>query len=249
MCNEILGLCKNPHIEELPVEKVAANILSTKPDFLKNDDFINNLYAQIASDTNPREVIKTVHISDIHMDKKYLEGALVKCGSYLCCRAEMGMPGPGQAGAREWGERTCDTVPKLVENMMQFIANDLNPDMMFWTGDNAAHNDWDNSVEEVIDYTVSISDMIKEAFKGKNLTVVPTHGNHDTWPTDQHDFNVPSPVLAGISQAWVDFIGDEAAAKYKENGFYSVDVSKLKNGKTLPAGSKIITLNTNACEM
>lgn len=95
MCNEILGLCKNPHIEELPVEKVAANILSTKPDFLKNDDFINNLYAQIASDTNPREVIKTVHISDIHMDKKYLEGALVKCGSYLCCRAEMGMPGPG----------------------------------------------------------------------------------------------------------------------------------------------------------
>ena len=68
--------------------------------------------------------------------------------------------------------------------MMQFIANDLNPDMMFWTGDNAAHNDWDNSVEEVIDYTVSISDMIKKAFKGKNLTVVPTHGNHDTWPTD-----------------------------------------------------------------
>ena len=45
MCNEILGLCSNPHIEELKVENVAANILSTKPDFLKNDDFINNLYA------------------------------------------------------------------------------------------------------------------------------------------------------------------------------------------------------------
>ena len=45
MCNEILGLCSNPHIEELKVENVAANILSTKPDFLKIDDFINNLYA------------------------------------------------------------------------------------------------------------------------------------------------------------------------------------------------------------
>ena len=49
----------------------------------------------MAADTNPREVIRTVHISDIHMDKKYLEGALVECGSYLCCRAEFGMPGPG----------------------------------------------------------------------------------------------------------------------------------------------------------
>ena len=118
ICNELLGLCKNPVIKELDLETVVGNILSTKPDFLKSDDFINKLYAEIAADAKQREVIRTVHMSDAHMDKDYLVGALVECGSYLCCRAEFGMPGPGQTAAREWGERTCDTVPKTVENML-----------------------------------------------------------------------------------------------------------------------------------
>jgi hypothetical protein len=186
-------------------------------------------------------------MSDAHMDKEYLVGALVECGSYLCCRAEFGMPGPGQTAAREWGERTCDTVPKTVENMLQFVANEVNPDVIFWTGDNSAHNIWSNTVEEVTDYTGTITNMIKDAIAGKDITVVATHGNHDTWPTDEEDFNKPSPILNSIGEMWNDWLGDEATAKYKEYGYYSLDLN-LKNGKSLPTGSKLISLNTNACE-
>jgi len=46
---------------------------------------------------------------------------------------------------------------------------------------------------------------------------------------------------------WNDWLGDEASAKYGVFGYYSLDLS-LKNGKSLPTGSKLIALNTNACE-
>ena len=35
--------------------------------------------------------------------------------------------------------------------------------------------------------------------------------------------------------------------KYSEYGFYAMDL-KLLNGKELPAGSKVVAYNTNACD-
>ena len=31
MCNEVLGLCKGPHIEEISLESVVDKVLATKP--------------------------------------------------------------------------------------------------------------------------------------------------------------------------------------------------------------------------
>ena len=44
ICNERLGLCESPIITELDLNTVVDNILATKPESLKNDDFIQNMY-------------------------------------------------------------------------------------------------------------------------------------------------------------------------------------------------------------
>lgn len=56
--------------------------------------------------------------------------------------------------------------------------------MLFWTGDNSAHNVWSNTNEEVIDYMVNITETIKQQFADANIAVFPIQGNHDTWPVN-----------------------------------------------------------------
>lgn len=56
--------------------------------------------------------------------------------------------------------------------------------MIMWTGDNSSHNTWDNTVEEVLDYTQTVTTMIQDAVKDSLISVFPIHGNHDTFPVD-----------------------------------------------------------------
>lgn len=57
-------------------------------------------------------------------------------------------------------------------------------DAVFWTGDNSPHNTWDNSNEEVTHYTKVLTAEIKDSFKGTNIPIYPSTGNHDTWPVN-----------------------------------------------------------------
>ena len=85
-------------------------ILATKPESLKNDDFVDNLYLEIIQTQTKRDTIKAVHLTDTHIDTEYAPGSKVDCGGYLCCRAEYGMAGPGERAAGEWGDNggKCD---------------------------------------------------------------------------------------------------------------------------------------------
>ena len=47
----------------------------------------------------------------------------------------------------------CDTPQQTFGSLMDFVVSEIAPDVLFWTGDNSAHNVWDNSLEEVIGYT------------------------------------------------------------------------------------------------
>ena len=67
---------------------------------------------------------------------------------------------------------------------MDYIVNEVKPDVIFWTGDNSSHNIWDNTLEEVTHYTELVTNVIKDATKGTDITVLPIHGNHDCWPVD-----------------------------------------------------------------
>ena len=120
--------------------------------------------------------------------------------------------------------------------------------MIVWTGDNSPHNVWDNSEDEAIDATVSITKMIKDVFKN-DVTIAPIHGNHDTWPIDQFDFSWPNSnrAIKSIADAWIDWLEPETLKTYRRFGYYS---QKLKVPKLQRAGqnTKIIGVNTQACD-
>ena len=89
-CDEYLGVCSQPVYEYIDLTKVVGEILATKPLNIRNDDFVNQMYAQIAADPNFRETYLAVHISDAHLDNLYTEGTVMNCPGYLCCHESDG---------------------------------------------------------------------------------------------------------------------------------------------------------------
>jgi len=57
--------------------------------------------------------------------------------------------------------------------MLDFVKEEVNPDVFFWTGDNSAHNVWSNTNEEIIEYVFNITETVKEIFEGTNISVYP----------------------------------------------------------------------------
>jgi sphingomyelin phosphodiesterase len=115
--------------------------------------------------------------------------------------------------------------------MLEFVRDEVNPDLFFWTGDNSAHNVWDNTNDEVTAYVVNVTETIKQEFAGTNITVFPIQGNHDTWPVNVQDFskagiNVP---INDFKSSWTDWLDDDALKEFGKYGYYSQDL-KLLNG-------------------
>ena len=59
--------------------------------------------------------------------------------------------------AGEWGSTMCDIPAKTFKSMLDHIVETDLPDMVFWTGDNSAHNIWNNNANESIMYTVEVT--------------------------------------------------------------------------------------------
>ena len=125
VCDEYLGLCYKPIIKELSSESYVSERIASKPDIIKNNDFVNNIYAKIKADPNPREIVRSIQLADIHIDYSYQEGAANECNFPICCRDN----GPelleveGATGAGQWGDYQCDVPHKTMKNMFEFIAS------------------------------------------------------------------------------------------------------------------------------
>lgn len=52
--------------------------------------------------------------------------------------------------------------------MLQYLKNSISPKprLFFWTGDNAPHDMWESTAEEVILSTKNVTRMIKEELAG-----------------------------------------------------------------------------------
>ena len=109
ICNERMGLCTSPTITPIDVTHVAKNILATKPLDIRNDDYIQNMYEQMAQSTEARPTIRALHVSDVHLDFEYTPGTISNCKEYLCCRVDNGYPTKASdVAAGEWGSSNCD---------------------------------------------------------------------------------------------------------------------------------------------
>ena len=160
MCDEVLHMCKWPVIRRIDTHKAVDKILRDKPAETKDDDFTNKLYAQIEKSEIHRETFRAVHLTDLHMDMEYKIGTKAVCGEVLCCREEFGYPKEGEQAAGRWGEYYCDTPVDVLDNALDYIVNELKPDVIFWTGDNNPHDVWEQSNESVTNYTIKVTEMI-----------------------------------------------------------------------------------------
>jgi hypothetical protein len=84
----------NSNYTKLDENQWVDKMLSGKPLSIQNDDFVDNLYKEIAADPNKdsRPTMKFVHFTDIHMDLLYRAGASRTCGEVICCRESDGFP-------------------------------------------------------------------------------------------------------------------------------------------------------------
>lgn len=118
----------------------------------------------------------------MHLDFDYTPGMSNDCGKPLCCRSDSGFPKSDGETAQKWGDYKCDTNTLTLNNMLQFISDEIKPDAVFWGGDSVPHNvdslDFDSNVNIMKNITKIVSDGLSD------FRVYPTIGNHDTYPQD-----------------------------------------------------------------
>jgi len=210
---------------------------------------VNNLYDSIYSDPErtSRTYLKMLHISDVHIDSLYKVGSNADCDGYLCCREENGEPSDPSKAAGHWGGYLCDLPEDTWRNFLDHIVKThTDIDGVFWTGDNGAHNTWNNTNEEVLYYTKYVTNSLKTAFEGTGIPIYPCTGNHDTWPINIQDFSGPGRnfIVNNIYEDWAEWLGEEGTTQFKKWG-YAAAPFKLANGEVLK-GSKVILLQTQA---
>lgn len=66
---------------------------------------------------------------------------ILDCGLPLCCRPPDGPAPAHNVTAGYFGDYNCDTSPALLHLMLETAAQ-LDPDLIFLTGDDPPHNVW-----------------------------------------------------------------------------------------------------------
>jgi len=126
------------------------------------------------------------HITDIHYDFHYLPGSATHClleqTGLGCCR-KCSIPLNPSGNASIWGSFSCDSPLALINASFEFISSHFDLDLILWTGDNAGHHDFTQSLSQNIEATLTITNLFKHYFE--NIPVVPVIGNHDAYPVDQ----------------------------------------------------------------
>lgn len=171
VCAYTLKVCDSPTYTTYDVKDYVKRVIDGKPDVIKNNDYVDKLYDSIKGEN--RKTLKIVQISDPHVDFKYTPGTISQCNMPLCCRPENGFTTDHSIMAQEWGNYRCDLPYKTLKHMLEFVRDDIKPDMFIWNGDNSAHNVWDNTEQEVIDYTVNVTNLIKDVLGKENISIYP----------------------------------------------------------------------------
>ena len=143
-CQRVAGFCRNPY-KVLHENDFISRVLKDKPAQIAQDNYIDNLYEEIKTDPEPRETVKVLHVSDIHIDFEYHIGKNANCGKPICCRIEDGPPATPADAAPRFGHPNCDAPVEVAETAFEYLASldeSEKPDLIVWTGDNTPHEVW-----------------------------------------------------------------------------------------------------------
>jgi len=187
-------------------------------------EYIQSNYTQyvreVLADMPPAEpwpnpsgsTFKIVHVTDMHVDWDYKEGANTDCDLPLCCRE-----GTGNAG--KWGFLgKCDVPPQTVQAFLDQVNEMEDISFVVWTGDNPPHNIWAYEREAEMDVTRKLVKMFKDTLR---VPVYPIIGNHDCFPMDLFKPGHEDILLGSLADLWSGWLGPDQIKQFRQNGFYS----------------------------
>ncbi|GAA5939981.1 uncharacterized protein JCM15063_004362 [Sporobolomyces koalae] len=238
-CSTVFGLCPlqqtiphNVNLTAAPVDLATAEATTLRgedrPRIIKNWE------------SRGRDTFQIVHISDVHVDRSYTEGASTTCSKVICCRDY----GPGSIGenvkspAGKFGHKKCDTPEALVESMFDAIDRFApNKSFTIFTGDVVESAVW------AVDQPGVSQDLI-EWNNDMQAPSYPVIGNHDVAPVNAFPRessptgNASQWVFDIAARDWKKWIGRRAAEQVRQHsGCYS----RVHPGTDL----RIISINTN----
>lgn len=229
-CEVTIPICSDRHFSIKTVQEEADRILSDKPDLIKNNDYIDNLYKEIAADKlagKDRETMTMYHFSDLHFDYQYTPGKTNTCNDIVCCRSTSGDPQTPDQAAGKWGDYRCDANPKLFEQVKYTFNMTGSPDFIVWTGDNIQHT-VDENPEDTSNNTVLISEFVQKY--SPSSVVFPIHGNHEFNPMNSQNFSKSlDPVVDRISESWRPWLTNKTYEEYRKNTYFSYDATTHPN--------------------
>lgn len=170
-----------------------------------------------------------LQLTDIHIEKDYLEGAPALCEQFPCCRIDS-VPKNETRPAPRYGDHNCDCAPEFFRDSLIWFKNyfdvnsSLNPDYILVTGDQATHRPKATQTADLnIELVRYAFTQIKNVFG--DYPIIPAFGNHDTFP-EGHMLPPPdnrwmTEVMADLWQSWLP---SEQMENVLYGGYYTMIV-------------------------
>jgi len=217
--------------------------------------------------------LQILHITDLHLDLEYSEGAVADCDELLCCRQssaaanvsavaalsasvindaddpDVDVNRPLTGGPRfprragRWGSLGRCDLPRGAVRALLQQGASLRPDLVYISGDLAPHDVWRQTRAGVLAAAAAVASEVEEAFPA--TPVVWAVGNIDVTPANS--FPTPGASKKGHSPVWAY----EALARQWGRWLPSEARRSMRRGghySVAPLkGLRVISLNTNYC--
>jgi 3',5'-cyclic AMP phosphodiesterase CpdA len=112
---------------------------------------------------------------------------------------------------------------QLFESLVDKVKS-LSPDVIFWTGDAAPHDQHLYSLEHVTKYNQLVTDYMTEHFKksdGSQIPIYPIEGNHDFEVINSMRFDKANDsMVVELASQWEGFLTRDALETFKKFGYY-----------------------------
>ncbi|KAG0297112.1 hypothetical protein BGZ96_007663 [Linnemannia gamsii] len=221
ICHQVLGACAPQGVKSGQV-----SFPKPKPAF-------------VVAPPHSGNTIDILHLSDWHVDDKYVTGSEAECNRPLCCRKYADSPLTPKRKASSWGDYKCDSPVKLGVDLLKFVPKVANVSFSILTGDVPPHDIWLQNRESVIREEDAAYRTMAE---GLSTKLYPTVGNHEAGPTNLF----PTKASGGdiqwlydsLADDWSRWLPADAVNSVKNYGAYTVSPAP---------GLRIISLNTNFC--
>ena len=215
---------------------------------------------------NPKDYVRMLHISDLHLDPRYFVGGEARCtwrSTVQCCRINSfnttkfhGSFAHGPLPDHEisqranyWGADRCDTPWSLMANSFEaikHIGGDKGYDLAMFTGDLVAHDDLYRYSRDYVLYAEQAQFDIMKSFLGDTPVLV-TLGNHDTSPEN----TMTIPGLPNGQSHTYDWDLDYVAKLWQHKGWIDAkNAGRVREhygsfSMSPRKGLRVISLNTD----